>query len=117
MGLSPHLLVFGHVGLSLQLGFWWNWLGVYNFILGVVGLIPHLFGGWIISNFVWVVVVLLSFLRVFYFGFFRWKFIDICSTFTHSHSFIYTIICCVLWGSASVGRCAFFSFGNQTTAK
>ena len=55
---------------------------------------------------VWVVLVLLCFLRFFLFFVMGWKFINICSIFIHSHNFF-----CVLWGSVSVGRCAFFVFG------
>ena len=36
--------------------------------------------------------------------------VGILLIFVNIHSFIHTIFC-VLWGSVSVGRCAFFVFG------
>ena len=103
MGLSLQLWFCGVVGFNPQFFFFFFFLGggVESFLL--------LGRGWeFFFKFclVWVVLVLLCFLRFFLFFVMGWKFINICSIFIHSHNFF-----CVLWGSVSVGRCAFFVFG------
>ena len=100
MGFSPHFLEGGCGFESTSLFFGGG--GIFFKILFCLG--DDGGGFTLISE---GIVSLRGFLKYF---FLCWKCIYICLTFTQS----FTQFFFVLWGSVSVGRCAFFCFWAQT---